>query len=189
MINILFSIIKKSTEKIDFFNDKLGILISWLTLGCVINCFIVVILRYVFSIGFPWMQELYVWQHSIIFLGGAGFTFLHNNHVNVDIAYSQFRIKTKCYVDILGTLFFLFPWVFVIAYSSSSFIKSSWRIYEPSSQTNGMPGLFLLKSMIWLFCLIIFLQGLSLIGKRVLLLLNYSKTNNSNNLIEDVEGT
>ena len=187
MTDILLPIIEKITKKIDLINSKIGNLISWLTLGCVINCFVVVILRYVFSVGFPWMQELYVWQHSIIFLGGAGFTFLHNSHVNVDIIYSKFRLKTKCYVDIFGTLFFLFPWIIIIAYSSSSFIKSSWRIYEPSSQTNGMPGLFLLKSMIWFFCSIIFLQGLSLIGKRVLALFNFSKKDLNNNLLYSSE--
>ena len=180
----MLNIISKTISIIDSINNSIGIWLSWLTLGCVLNCFLVVVLRYVFSIGFPWMQELYVWQHAIIFLGGASFTLLHNNHVNVDILYSQLSNKKKCFIDILGTLFFLFPWIFVVAFTSSSFITSSWNILEPSSQTNGMVGLFLLKSMIWVFCFFIFLQGISLIGSRILILSNHTTKKSINNKSE-----
>lgn len=177
----MLNIISKTISIIDSINNSIGIWLSWLTLGCVLNCFLVVVLRYVFSIGFPWMQELYVWQHTIIFLGGASFTLLHNKHVNVDILYSQLSNRKKCFIDILGTLFFLFPWIFVVAFTSSSFITSSWNILEPSSQTNGMVGLFLLKSMIWFFCFFVFLQGISLIGSRMLILSNHTTKRSINN--------
>ena len=154
----------------DAINEWIGRVIAWLTLGCVITCFLVVVLRYGFSIGFPWMQELYVWQHAIVFMAGAGFTFLHRGHVNVDIAYTRFSPRTKAWVDIGGTLLFLLPWMAVLAWTSSQFVISSWEILEPSSQADGMPGLFVLKSMIWVFCAVLTLQGLALIGRRTLYL-------------------
>lgn len=154
----------------DAVNDWIGRAVAWLTLGCVLTCFSVVVLRYGFSVGFPWMQELYVWQHAVVFMAGAGFTFLHRGHVNVDIAYSKFAPRTKAWVDIVGTLVFLLPWMAVLAWTSSQFILSSWSILEPSSQTNGMPGLFVLKTMIWLFCGVVTLQGLALIARRALYL-------------------
>ncbi|MEQ8734176.1 MAG: TRAP transporter small permease subunit [Rhodospirillaceae bacterium] len=155
---------------IDALNNLIGKLCAWLTLGCVLTCFLVVVLRYGFSIGFPWMQELYVWQHAAVFMVGAGFTFLHGGHVNVDIAYTRFKPETKAWVDILGTLFFLFPWMAVLAWTSSQFVLSSWKILEPSSQSNGMPGLFVLKSMIWIFCAVLTLQGMALLARRMLFL-------------------
>lgn len=116
------------------------------------------------------MQELYVWQHAAVFMVGAGYTMLHGGHVNVDIAYGRFSPRKKAWVDILGTLFFLLPWMMVLAWSSSQFVLSSWIIFEPSSQANGMQGLFLLKTVIWVFCAVISLQGLALIARRVLYL-------------------
>ena len=155
---------------IDATNEWFGRVVAWLTLGCVLTCFLVVVLRYGFSIGFPWMQELYVWQHAVVFMVGAGYTFLHGGHVNIDIAYSRFRPRTKAWVDILGTVLFLLPWMAVLAWTSSQFVRSSWTILEPSSQTNGMPGLYLLKTTIWVFCGLITLQGIALIARRILFL-------------------
>ena len=152
----------------DSINEWIGRTVAWLTLGCVLTCFCVVILRYGFSIGFPWMQEFYVWQHAAIFMAGAGFTFLHHGHVNVDIAYSRFSPQTKSWVDILGTVFFLIPWMVVLASTSSQFIMSSWDILERSSQANGMLGLFILKTMIWVFCGVVTVQGVALIARRTL---------------------
>lgn len=155
---------------IDSANEWIGRVVAWLTLGCVLTCFLVVVLRYGFSIGFPWLQELYVWQHAIVFMVGAGFTMLHGGHVSVDIAYSKFGPRTKAWVDILGTVFFLLPWMGVLAWTSAQFILSSWSILEPSSQADGMSGLFLLKSTIWVFCGVISLQGLALVARRILFL-------------------
>lgn len=166
MLNSLEGFIAAS----DAVNEWIGRIVAWLTVGCVLTCFLVVLLRYGFSIGFPWMQELYVWQHAIVFMAGAGFTFLHRGHVNVDIAYTRFSPQTKAWIDILGTVLFLLPWMAVLAWTSSQFVLSSWQILEPSSQTNGMPGLFVLKSMIWVFCGVITLQGLALIARRTLFL-------------------
>lgn len=155
---------------VDTANDWIGRAVAWLTLGCVLTCFLVVLLRYGFSIGFPWMQEIYVWQHAVVFMVGAGFTLLHGGHVNVDIAYSRFTPRTKAWVDIVGTIIFLLPWMAVLAWTSSQFVLASWAILEPSSQANGMPGLYVLKTTIWVFCGVISLQGLALIARRVLFL-------------------
>ena len=152
---------------VDTVNEWVGRVVAWLTLSCVLTCFGVVVLRYGFNIGFPWLQELYVWQHAAVFLLGAGYTFLHRGHVNVDIFYGQMSPQRKAWLDIFGTLVFLFPWLAVVAYVSAPFITSSWAIAEPSSTANGMPALYLLKSTLWAFCLLVFVQGLALLIRRV----------------------
>jgi len=155
---------------IDALNDWIGRTVAWLTMGCVLTCFAVVVLRYVFGLGFPWMQELYVWQHAAVFMAGAGYTMLHRGHVNVDVLYGRMSPRRRAWVDILGTLIFLFPWLAIVAVTSAPFVLSSWSISEPSSTAGGMPGLYLLKSLLWVFCGVLFLQGLALIGRRALLL-------------------
>ena len=155
---------------VDSMNEWIGRIVAWLTLGTVLVCFTVVVLRYVFGIGYVWMQELYVWQHAVVFMVGAGYTFLHGGHVRVDIFYAKASPRKQAWVDIFGTIVFLLPWVVLLSYSSIPFIGSSWRIYEASSQTGGLPGFFLLKSVIWIFAAVVGLQGLSLVAKRVLFL-------------------
>ena len=155
---------------VDLTNEWIGRAVAWLTLGCVLTCFAVVVLRYGFDVGFPWMQELYVWQHAAVFMVGAGYTFLHRGHVNVDLVYGRLSERGRAWVDILGTLFFLFPWLALVATRSAPFLLTSWSIREASGTANGMPAVYLLKSLLWVFCLLMFLQGLALILRRALFL-------------------
>jgi TRAP-type mannitol/chloroaromatic compound transport system permease small subunit len=155
---------------VDALNDWIGRTVAWLTLACVLTCFAVVVLRYGLGLGFPWLQELYVWQHATVFMAGAGYTMLHRGHVNVDVFYGRLGARGRAWIDIAGTLVFLFPWLAVVAVTSAPFVLSSWSIREPSSTANGMPGVFLLKSLLWVFCAVLLLQGLALIARRVLFL-------------------
>ena len=162
--------LRNFVSAVDAINDWVGRAVAWLTLGCVLTCFAVVVLRYVFGLGFPWMQELYVWQHAAVFMAGAGYTMLHRGHVNVDVMYGRLGERSRAWVDILGTLFFLFPWLVILAVTSAPFVLSSWEIRESSATADGMPGVFLLKSLLWVLCAVLFVQGLALIARRALLL-------------------
>jgi TRAP-type mannitol/chloroaromatic compound transport system permease small subunit len=155
---------------VDAINEWIGRTVAWLTLGCVLTCFAVVVLRYAFDMGFPWLQELYVWQHAAVFMAGAGYTMLHRGHVNVDVLYGRMSPRGRAWIDILGTLVFLFPWLAVVAVTAAPFVSSSWSIREGSSTAGGMPAVYLLKSLLWAFCALLFVQGLALIARRGLFL-------------------
>ncbi|HET9692773.1 MAG TPA: TRAP transporter small permease subunit, partial [Steroidobacteraceae bacterium] len=77
--------LRRFVHAVDALNEWIGRGVAWLTLGCVLTCFAVVVLRYAFDVGYPWLQELYVWQHATVFMVGAGYTMLHRGHVNVDL--------------------------------------------------------------------------------------------------------
>ena len=161
---------RRLVEALEAVNEWTGRLVAWLTLGCVLTCFTVVLLRYVFDVGHPWMQELYVWQHAAVFMAGAGYTMLHRGHVNVDLVYGRLGPRGRAWVDVLGTLFFLFPWLGVLAVTSAPFVLASWDIRETSNTPDGMPAVYLLKSLLWVFCGLLFLQGVALLVRRVALL-------------------
>jgi len=162
--------LKSFVTGVDAINEWIGRTVAWLTLGCVLTCFAVVVLRYAFDMGFPWLQELYVWQHAAVFMAGAGYTMLHRGHVNVDVLYGRMSPRGRAWVDILGTLVFLFPWLAVVAVTAAPFVSSSWSIREGSSTAGGMPAVYLLKSLLWAFCALLFVQGLALIARRGLFL-------------------
>jgi len=166
--------LKGCIRGIDALNDWVGHTVAWLTLGCVLTCFAVVVLRYAFSIGFPWLQELYVWQHAAVFMAGAGYTMLHRGHVSVDVLYGRASERRKAWIDILGTLLFLFPWLAVLAVTSLPFVSSSWSIREGAATADGMPAVYLLKSLLWVFCALLFLQGLALLLRRALYLAGHA---------------
>ena len=167
--------LERLATAIDALNEWTGRLAAWLTAGCVLTCFAVVVLRYAFDTGYPWLQELYVWQHAVVFMVGAGYTFLHGGHVNVDLLYGRLSERGRAWVDVLGTLLFLFPWLAVLAVTSTPFVRASWAIRETSPTPDGMPGLYLLKSVLLAFCALMFLQGLALLIRRGLLLAGHAQ--------------
>jgi len=179
------SALVRFVKGVDVLNDWIGRTVAWLTLGCVLTCFTVVVLRYAFNMGFPWMQELYVWQHAAVFMAGAGYTMLHRGHVNVDVLYGKLGDRGKAWIDILGTLVFLFPWLVILAFTSAPFVLSSWTVREASATADGMPALYLLKSLLWVFCALMFLQGLALIARRSLFLAGHPLIDHDEDKVTD----
>ena len=156
---------------VDALNEHLGRAVSWLALFMVLVQFAVVLMRYVFGIGWIWVQESIIYMHAAVFLAAAGYTLLHNGHVRVDIFYGGMGVRGKAIVDFIGGLVFLLPMCGMIAWSSFSFVTRSWGIFEGSPEgDNGIPGVFLLKTTILVFCALVALQGLAMMARSVLTL-------------------
>ncbi len=77
--------IKFISRFIDTVSLSTGKFASFITLALIMTVALVVFLRYTFSIGFIWMQELYIWFHASAFLLGAAYTLLDEEHVRIDI--------------------------------------------------------------------------------------------------------
>ena len=155
---------------IDWINRCVGRVVAWLTLATVIICGAVVLLRYAAGVGHVWMQELYVWTHAMTFLLAAGFAYLLNAHVRVDIFYAKLSVRGKAWVDLLGVLFLLFPWLILLGWTSWTYVTYSWQTSEISVQSNGMPGMYVLKSTLLGFVILVGLQGLAWMGRSILVL-------------------
>jgi TRAP-type mannitol/chloroaromatic compound transport system permease small subunit len=132
--------------------------------------FTVVVLRYGFSIGFIWMQEIYVWLHSFIFMLGSGFTYLANEHVRIDVFYREASEKYKAWVNLIGNVFLLSPFLYIIWKYSYPFVYRSFLMNEVSREAGGMPALYILKSAILWFCLVLFLQLISNVCKSLMVI-------------------
>lgn len=162
--------IEKFVLAVDAANDRIGRVVSWICLLMVLTTALVVILRYLFAIGFVWLQESYVWMHGIVFMVGAGFTLLRNGHVRVDVFYRPNSQRYRALVDLFGSFFLLLPVIAVLGWVSIPYVSDSWSRLEVSREAGGMPGLFLLKSVLLVFCVVVGLQGLSLAGRSYLIL-------------------
>jgi len=151
-------------------NWLVGQVLSWLALGCVLVCFTVVVQRYVFSTSTLWMQDLYVWLGGAMFTGVAGFALLRNDHVRVDVFYRPAPVRRKAIADLIGVLIFLLPYVYVVWTYGYPAVARSWGYYEGSANIGGMPGLFILKSFILVFAVLVGLQGLAMAARAILVL-------------------
>ena len=144
-----------------FINKFAGFISAALVFLMTINVFIVVVLRYLFGISFIWMQETYVWMHAFIFMLGAGYAYLNDDHVRIDIIYRNARNSYKIIINLLGNIFLLLPFLYIIWTFSFPFVYRSFNMNEISREAGGLPMLFILKSAILLFVILLFIQVLS----------------------------
>jgi TRAP-type mannitol/chloroaromatic compound transport system permease small subunit len=162
--------IARTVRAISALNAALGAIFSYFSLGIVLVCFTVVVLRYVFRIGSVALQDLYVWMNGMMFMGIAGYALLKDAHVRVDVLYRGARTRTKALVDMFGTVVFVLPFVAALVFWTWPYVHRSWGLMEGSANTGGLPGLFVLKSFILVFAAVIGLQALAMFLRGVLVL-------------------
>ena len=160
---------------IDDFNEICGRAIAWLTLGMVLTQFTVVILRYVFGVGWIALQESILFMHALVFMLGAAYTLRYEGHVRVDIFYRRLSRRGRALVDVLGTLLLLLPVCVYIFSSSWDYVTDSWQLFEGSREAGGLPGVFLLKTSILLMAGLLSLQGLSMLLKSLIIIFSPEK--------------
>ncbi len=150
--------------------EYLGRVVAWATLLMVIITFVVVLLRYLFDTGWIAMQESVTYLHAMVFMLGAAYTLKHGGHVRVDIFYQRFGMRGRAWVNLLGTLFLLFPLAIFIFTVSWDYVADSWKVLEGSREAGGLPGVFLLKTLILVLPATLLLQGLALFLKSLVVL-------------------
>jgi TRAP-type mannitol/chloroaromatic compound transport system permease small subunit len=91
----------------------------------------------------------------------AAWTLQVDGHVRVDIFYAQAEPRRRAIVDLIGAIVFLFPVAIAIAVLSLPYVTRSWAILEHSREASGLPFVYLLKTLIPLFALLIGLQGIA----------------------------
>jgi TRAP-type mannitol/chloroaromatic compound transport system permease small subunit len=142
---------------------------SWLTLAMVVLTSVIVVMRYVFDAGLIWMQESVTWMHAAVFMVGAAYTLLHEEHVRVDIFYRKMSERRRAIVDLIGVVIFLLPLCGFLALMAYDFAAAAWSIHETSREPGGLPYpmIPLLKSIVVVMPLAVALQGLSMVMRAI----------------------
>lgn len=130
----------------------------------------VVLLRVALGTGSLWLQESLVYAHATLFLLAAAWTLARDGHVRVDLFYASASPRRKAWIDAAGTLAALFPFAAVLLWVSLPYVGRSWQILERSREASGLPAVFLLKTLIPLFALLMLAQGFSRLARAVLVL-------------------
>lgn len=157
---------------LDAISEYTGTTTAWLTGIMVLVACIVVTLRHVFGIGSVALQESVTYMHALVFMLGAAYALKNGDHVRVDIFYRRFPVRVRAWVDALGSLLFTLPLMVFIGWGSWDFVQESWRIGEGSTDSGGLGGVYLLKSLLPLMALSVGLQAIAELLRSVLVLMN-----------------
>jgi len=155
--------LRKIADACDAFNEKAGRFLSILVLVLILVQFAIVVMSAVFHMGSIKLQESLMYINACMFLGGAGYTFLKDGHVRVDIFYREMPETKKARVNLVGTLALLFPYLAFIWVIGVPYVWASWSHLEGSFETSGLQIVYILKSFILLFAFVLTLQGFSVL--------------------------
>lgn len=158
----------KLVKKLENINELVGRLIAWLTLLIVLVTFLVVILRYGFNFGSIALQESTSYFHAFVFMLGAAYTLKHDGHVRVDIFYRKMTKTKKAWVDLLGTLFLLFPVCLFIFIASWDYVFVSWGLLEESGEAGGLAYVYILKTALLIMPLLLMIQGSAIVLRNLI---------------------
>jgi len=121
--------------------------------------FAIVVGRYVFGVNSIAAQESVLYAHATLFMLAAGYTLLVDKHVRVDVFYARASKKVQSRINLFGHLVFLMPTMIALLYWSWPSVVNSWKIFEGPISVGGLKAVFLLKSLIPAFCILLLLQS------------------------------
>ena len=147
-----------------------GKICSWFVALMVLVTCLVVVMRYGLDMGSVFLQDVVLYLHGGLFLLGAAFALKRGAHVRVDIFYRNFSNSKKALVDLLGILIFLQPICWTILLYSWGYVEFSWRIMEVSPEPDGLPFVYVQKSLLIVVAILLALQSISEILKSLLII-------------------
>lgn len=150
-------------DLLDRLNRAVARVVKWAALAMVLIQFGIVIGRYVYGVNSIAAQESVLYLHATLFMLGAAYTLQIDKHVRVDIFYAKASPEAQRRIDICGHLFLLFPAMLALAYWSWPSVANSWKIFEGPISVGGIKAVFLLKSLITAFCVLLMLQSAAIL--------------------------
>ena len=163
-------LLKRGAVTIDAISVTIGDAVRWSALALVVITAVIVVQRYVFGVSITGLQESVIYLHSILFLLSSAAALLNGGHVRVDIIYSKLSDRARAWTDLAGVYLALIPMSWLILETSRSYVGGAWRILERSRESDGLPLVFLLKTAIPVFAVLMILQGLSMAARAALTL-------------------
>ena len=150
-----------AANALDRVNAAIGRTAAWCCLYIVIAEFALVVMRYALGIGSIRLQESVMYAYAALFMLAAAWVLQNDGHVRVDIFYASARPRMKAAIDLVGTLIFLAPFAIAILLLSIPYAARSWKLLERSPEASGLPFVYLLKTLIPIFALLVGLQGVA----------------------------
>lgn len=154
---------------IDALNTFIGKSVAWLLLIDVLISSINAVTRKVFDLSSNAWLETQWYLFSAVFLVAAAFTLLSNEHVKVDLVYGRMSRRVQLWIEVIGTVLFLFPFCLITIYLSVPIFISKFASGEISNNTGGLV-LWPVWALIPIGFGLLALQGLSELIKRVAIL-------------------
>ncbi|HNH35970.1 MAG TPA: TRAP transporter small permease subunit [Rhodocyclaceae bacterium] len=172
----------KFAALIDGINERVGKAATWLVLIVVVISAGNAVMRYGINWSSNGLLEIQWYMFSGIFLLCAGYVFLKNEHIRIDVVAGRFSARTQNWIDVFGILIFLLPMALLTMYLSWPVFMNAWHTGEGSPNPGGLIR-WPVRLLMPVGFLLLTLQAFSELVKRLAFV-----TGNGPNPLEKVKG-
>jgi TRAP-type mannitol/chloroaromatic compound transport system permease small subunit len=156
----------KIVKFIDVLNEWVGRIFGWGIIVLTLLAVLEVIRRYIFNAPSIWGFEVTTQIFGLYFMIIAGYGLLYGSHVSIDVFTYYISDKKKAIVDIIAYFIFFFPFTLICLWEGYLFAAKAWAIKETSMSVWGGP-VFPIKTVIFVSFILLFLQGVSQVIKKI----------------------
>lgn len=156
----------KLSRMIDHMTRRVGQTLIWLILAATLISSANAIARKLFNVGSNAFLEIQWYLFAAVFMLGAGYAFLQNAHVRIDVLANKLSKRTRTLIDIGGILFFLLPMCYLLSFFAWPVLVAAYETAEVSSNAGGLIRWPLFALVPAGFALLA-LQGISELFKRI----------------------
>lgn len=159
------------SRAVDWVTERIGRSVCWLLLAAVIISTVNAIVRKSFNLSSNAYLEAQWYLFAAVFMLGAGYVFLHDQHVRIDVVAGKLKRRTQVWIDVLGIALFLLPLCAFVIWTSLPSVLLAIETQEVSANPGGLIrwplymlvpigfGLLALQSLSELFKRVAFLSG------------------------------
>ena len=151
---------------IDWLSERVGHAFYWLVLVTVLISAANAVVRKAFNVSSNSFLEIQWYLFSAIFLFLAGYTLLRNDHVRIDVIAGRLSKRAQAWIDIVGTVFFLFPMAFLLMWLAWPVFVDAYERHEISTNAGGLI-IWPARLLVPIGFLLLLVQGVSELIKRI----------------------
>lgn len=126
------------SRAIDALTERIGRVVYWLVLIVALISAANATVRKLFNYSSNAYLEIQWYLFSVIFLFGAGYTLLRNEHVRIDILSARFSPRLQNWIDVIGIVFFLLPMSIILMWLGWPLFVDSFVRHEVSANAGGL---------------------------------------------------
>ncbi|MDX9859570.1 MAG: TRAP transporter small permease subunit [Rhodospirillales bacterium] len=159
--------LEKIARGLEKLTGKIAMVGAWVAVLLVFLIIFDVVGRRFFNIGSSKLQELEWHLHTIVFMFCLGWGYFAGAHVRIGVIWEKFSPRTQLWIEIIGCLFFLFPFVAILIFFGWQLMADSFAKGEISAATTGLSYRWAIKATIPFGSILLLLAGIGVFCRTI----------------------
>ena len=146
--------------------EMVGHLARFCLICSAVLLFVGTVMRLTLGVDWIWLRDLAGWTCGVSLMLGLSVALVEKAHVRIDLFYVMMSKGRQSWIDRCGLAIFVVPSFIALFFLSVPYVSKAWSVFEGSSNIGGMPGLFVMKTVLLLALLLVIVGGVGLLFKQ-----------------------